>query len=147
MIETYVAERWLQETLNAYEPLTDLVDSRIYSGMAPKGRVSPFVLFQFVPSASDINIGQSERGATYMEYLVEGIRDGESFDVPHQIAAAIDEAIHDKRETVNYGTVQDPVIWRIDCIRLRPHQMAYYDTPQQVRHSGGFYRLIIRPDC
>ena len=147
MIETYVAERWLAETLNAYAPLTDLVDSRIYSGLAPKGRVSPFVLFQFIPSASDMNIGDSERGATFLEYLVEGIRDGESLDIPHQIAAAIDEALHDMRESVNYGTVMDPVIWRIDCVRRRPHQMVYHDRPQEVCHSGGFYRLIIRPNC
>lgn len=147
MIETYVAERWLFETLSASSALEELIDDRIYSGLAPEGRTSPFVLFQFVPSASDMNIGQSERGATFLEYLVEGIRDGESLDIPHQIAAEIDLALHDQRQSVNYGTVMDPVIWRIDCIRIRPHQMVVYDRPEKVCHSGGFYRLIIRPDC
>lgn len=146
MTEQYVADRWVLETLGDSAGLDALVDGRIYSGMAPEGRTSPFVLFQLTPGGvGDINTGMARRDLTMFVYLVEGIADDQSFDVPHQIAAEIDSALHDQTESVNYGTVEDPVNWTIDCVRLRPHTQASYDKPRQVRQSGGFYAVYVRP--
>lgn len=147
MIEQHVAERWIYEQLSGSAGLEALVDDRIYSGLAPEGRVSPFALFQFVPGARDLLVGDAERGITFMEYLVEGIADGQSLLVPHQIAYEIDLVLHDQRESVNYGTELEPLIFRIDCVRVRPHQMVYYDRPEVACHSGGFYRVTVRPNC
>lgn len=146
MIEQHVAERWIVETLGASAALTALVGSRICSGMAPEGRTAPFVLVQFTPGGwGDLNTGMARRDVTGFVYLVEGIDDAETFEGVHGIAAEIDAALHDQTEGVDYGTEEAPDAWTVDCIRLRPHTLAVYDKPRQVRQSGGFYAVYVRP--
>lgn len=134
MIETARALLWVYETLANDATLADLVDDRIYDGLAPEGSAFPYVVYSFQAGTDTVVIGAARilnRGL----YLVKAVAETQSYSGPTQIADRVDELL----QAANGSTV-DGLILGVN----REQPIMYIETIDgiQFRHVGGLYRIF-----
>lgn len=134
MIETYPAEDWIFDTLNAAPAVAG---GRIYQGVAPAGAVFPYVVYQFQGGA-DLDTQRASRVWADLVYLVKAVARASGFGPVRAVADEVDARLHGAS-----GTTADAAIDA--CVREQPFQLTEVDGGVSYRHLGGVYRLKVRP--
>lgn len=136
MTATEAARTHIRQTLVGDSSVTDLVEERIFSSLAPSGTAMPYVTFH-LESPRDEMIGGDTIAVSVLIYLVKATVEGEDEDSAEAIAAAVHAALHGSQSSQDGFTV--------DAHRVAPWAMPVVDGSRQFRQVGGRYRLLVRP--
>lgn len=121
--------------------VTDLVENRIYYGMAGEGSEYPCVVFSHVAGTEGI-LADGTRFNTRPIFLIKAVSEGHSALLAARIANAVDKAI----EPINREeTVDDDVVRIEGCIRQEPASMTERNRDSGVtyQHIGAYYQFFV----
>lgn len=133
--ETALVDLWIDETLKAYTPLTDIVGQRIFSDLAPSGSVFPYVIYQVQSPPSVVRgVGLAEVMVDTI-YTVKAINQSPSYAALAPAASAIRSAM----VTADTQAPTGGLIFTCGYER----QVAYTEGrgTEQARHLGGEFRI------
>lgn len=135
-----VAETAIYSTLAGTSAITDIVGTRIYSGMAKEGDARPCIIFNLIGGSDWQHSGGNGVAGSVMRFAIEGYADGESY--PHDLAAEIDQALTGQQ----IGVSDSATNWTVDFIRIRPISLAEHHSGKEIRRSGFVFEVIARKD-
>ena len=129
----------LAQKLAASSSVTNLLSGSgaIYHAKAPAQASFPLVIFH---QQSNIRAIQAfgDRGGRNSLWLVKGVALGENSDRADDIAAALETLLDDTTLTIAGSTTLYRMNWEQDV------QYAEDEDGEQIRHSGGLYRITYR---
>lgn len=134
MIEVARGLLWIYEKLANDATLADLVDDRIYDGIAPEGAAFPYVVYSFQAGADTVVVGAA-RVLNSGLYLVKAVAETQSYSGPAEIADRIDDLLQ-----AASGAADDGLI--LGANREQPIMYVEVVDTIQFRHVGGLYRIF-----
>lgn len=136
MNEVIRVNEWLYTVLAADSDVTDLVGTRIYDGLAPRGATYPVIIFNFL-TGSDVMAVGSIRVMNSGLYQVKAVAQATSYADVSPVADAIDSALHRASGSVGDGAI-------LACRREQPIVYIEQVNDLQYRHMGGLYRIQVQ---
>lgn len=134
MIEVARALEWIYTTLSNDATVTNLIDDRIYDGLAPQGANYPFIVFNHQGGADARGVGVY-RAFDNSLYQVKAVTQAESYSQATEIADAIDDALQGASGTADGGYIGP-------CVREQTLMLIELGKGGiQYRSAGGLYRL------
>lgn len=134
MIEVARALEWIYATLAADTDIDNLVDGRIYDGLAPQGAAYPLIVFNHQGGADARGVGVY-RAFDNSIYQVKAVTQAESYSTATEIADAIDAALQGASGTADGGYIGP-------CVREQTLMLIELGKGGiQYRSVGGLYRL------
>jgi len=117
-------------------PLTAYVGTRIFADVQPGDATWPVVIFQLLAAPDTLGAGAT-RVMTRAVYRIKAITKGAGMQLPVDIAAAIDSALH-KADGVFSG-------FYVTAHRVNSFAYSEVSSGETFRHVGGEYRVDVHP--
>lgn len=136
--DTLVIDDWLEGVLRA--PAIAGVGDKVYGEKAPKGAAFPFIVFAMQPGNFSLNALGAVRILESADYLVRVIKPTGSF-----ADADLRGAAREIDARLNRGFGTPPGGGEVfACWRTSEFKLLEQEDDVQIRHLGGFYRILAR---
>lgn len=141
MNEQRAAKKWIRSTLGAASSVTDLVGTRIYSGVAPQKATYPLIIFSLLGGGENVHAaGQDRRIKVRLRFRVTAAVEGASEAPADDIADAFDPILVVQLSSVMVGDQEYAVL---GCWQEQPLSYPEVDDGKDFRHAGGIYTLDV----
>ena len=147
MIESFLAETWIENQIRGNTELAGTVNGQIFSYLAPAGVSFPYIVFRLEDSQDEITInGARMMGVLF--YSVKIVKDVTSFSEILKPARQIEEVLNRQKGGVSVMVKGDALTGRVmSCVRSQIIAFVEKDDgARQIRHLGGVYRLQVQAD-
>lgn len=134
-VHSYIAEKWLYQTLAADAALVAATGGRIWADVAQEAAPSGVWVLYTAQVSTDLAVVGARIVWSEGTYIVRAMTEGPSYAPLLATAERIHALLHGQRGEVDEGTV-------ISCTRVAPFRLTQTVDGRSFRQLGGFYRVV-----